>query len=141
MSPNKKIMSPASGLGHKQAGGFAIIACLFVPHIQALGATGMSKVFIYGFSGTFTEKPEYDYAHPNVGATHKCMLFLRQESATTEFLNAENEAKKFGFSSITNLAGNQLQIEVLNTEAYKGFTGYYNEALKEGSSLVYYPRT
>ena len=31
--PNKKIMSPASGLGHKQAGGFAIVACLFVPHI------------------------------------------------------------------------------------------------------------
>tara|TARA_A200000159_G_scaffold155933_1_gene170280 strand:- start:62 stop:415 length:354 start_codon:yes stop_codon:yes gene_type:complete len=111
------------------------------PVIEKLGATGMSKVFIYGFTGTFTEKPEYDYAHPDVGATHKCMLFLRQESATTEFLNAENEAKKFGFSSITNLAGNQLQIDVLNTEAYKGFTGYYNEALKEGSSLVYYPRT
>ena len=31
--PNKKIMSPAGGLGHKQSGGFAIIACLFVPHI------------------------------------------------------------------------------------------------------------
>jgi|TARA_B100000700_G_scaffold28295_1_gene26990 nanoRNase/pAp phosphatase (c-di-AMP/oligoRNAs hydrolase) len=30
---NKKIMSPAGGLGHKQAGGFAIVACLFVPHI------------------------------------------------------------------------------------------------------------
>ncbi|PXW67625.1 hypothetical protein BZA03_1261, partial [Alteromonas sp. I10] len=25
----------------------------------------MSKVFIYGFTGTFTEKPEYDYAHPD----------------------------------------------------------------------------
>jgi hypothetical protein len=33
MSHNKKIMAPASGLGHKQAGGFAIFACLFVPHI------------------------------------------------------------------------------------------------------------
>ncbi|OES31548.1 hypothetical protein BFV94_2283 [Alteromonas macleodii] len=32
-SPNKKFMSPAVGLGHKQLGGFAIIACLFVPHI------------------------------------------------------------------------------------------------------------
>jgi len=30
---NKKIMSPAGGLGHKQAGGFAIIASMFVPHI------------------------------------------------------------------------------------------------------------
>ncbi|GEA05228.1 hypothetical protein KUL17_41250 [Alteromonas sp. KUL17] len=29
--PNKKIMSPAGGLGHKQADGFPIIACLFVP--------------------------------------------------------------------------------------------------------------
>jgi len=26
-------MSPAGGLGHKQAGGFAIVACQFVPHI------------------------------------------------------------------------------------------------------------
>ena len=25
-------MLPASGLGHKQAGGFAFIACLFVPY-------------------------------------------------------------------------------------------------------------
>tara|TARA_Y100001947_G_scaffold151147_1_gene151024 strand:+ start:306 stop:443 length:138 start_codon:yes stop_codon:yes gene_type:complete len=33
MPANKKIMSPAGGLGHKQAGGFAIVACLFVPHI------------------------------------------------------------------------------------------------------------
>ena len=32
-SHNKKIMSPAGGLGHKQSGGFAIIAWLFVPHI------------------------------------------------------------------------------------------------------------
>ena len=31
--PNKKIVSPAAGPGHKQAGGFPIIACLFVPHI------------------------------------------------------------------------------------------------------------
>ncbi|PXW75020.1 hypothetical protein BZA03_103419, partial [Alteromonas sp. I10] len=41
-----------------------------MPHMSApvigkLGATGMSKVFIYGFTGTFTEKPEYDYAHPD----------------------------------------------------------------------------
>ena len=33
MTYNKQIMSPAGGLGHKQAGGFAIIACLFAPHI------------------------------------------------------------------------------------------------------------
>jgi hypothetical protein len=37
MPANKKIMSPAGGLGHKQAGGFAIVACLFVPHIWVLG--------------------------------------------------------------------------------------------------------
>ena len=120
---------------------FLILAHVLAPLSGVLGATGMSKVFIYGFTGTFTETPEYDYAHPDIGATHKCMLFLRQESETTEFLNAETEAKKFGFSSITNLAGNQLQVDILNTDAYKGFTGYYDEALKEGSSLVYYPRT
>jgi hypothetical protein len=30
---NKKYMSLAGGLGQKQAGGFAVVTCLFVPHI------------------------------------------------------------------------------------------------------------
>jgi len=101
----------------------------------------LNIVFIYGFIGTFTEKPDYDYVHPSFGDTHKCILFLRQNSEAIEIALAEKVAKKFGFSNIKNLAGNQLQIHVLNTDAYKGFSGYYEEALKEGSSLVYYPRT
>ena len=33
MAHNKKIMSPAGGLGHKQAGGFAIMPYVPVPLI------------------------------------------------------------------------------------------------------------
>ena len=35
---NKKIMLPASGLGHKQAGGFAIIPYAHAPVIEKLAA-------------------------------------------------------------------------------------------------------
>ena len=34
---NKKIMSPAGGLGHKQAGGFAIMPHMSAPVIEKLG--------------------------------------------------------------------------------------------------------
>lgn len=106
-----------------------------------LGASCMTKVFIYGFTGTFTESSEYDYDHPLHGDTHKCMLFLRQNTQDLEFQIAQKEAEKYGFSSIINLSGNELKVDVLNSDSYKGFVGYYEEALQKGSSLVYYPRT
>ena len=101
----------------------------------------MNTVFIYGFTGKYNGKPEYDYANPESHAEHKCMLFLSQENNEVSFEAASNEIVKFGFEEITNLSGNQLKVEVLNTEQYKGFTGFYEEALNEGSALVYYPNT
>lgn len=40
----------------------------------------MSIVGTYGFTGRYSGTSEYEWNHPEAGATHQCMLFLRQES-------------------------------------------------------------
>ena len=69
------------------------------------------------------------------------MMFIAQKIDELDFDRALIEVKKYGFDQVINLTGNTLKVEVLNTDAYKGFTGFYTEALEEGSSLVYYPNT
>ena len=101
----------------------------------------MKTVIIYGFSGKYNGKPEYEYHYPEINNVHKCMLFIAQEKEEPEFENAINESLKYGFIDLTELTGNPLKVEVLNSEKFKHFSGYYEEALEEGSSLVYYPNT
>jgi hypothetical protein len=101
----------------------------------------MKVVYIYGFQGMFVGNSEYDYVEPAIGDVHKCMVFIAQDIDELDFDRALIEVKKYGFDQVINLSGNTLKVEVLNTDAYKGFTGFYTEALEEGSSLVYYPNT
>jgi hypothetical protein len=101
----------------------------------------MSKVLIYGFIGTFVGEDEHEYVFPKLNDTHKCMLFLCQKSEESDLELAKKECVKFGFDNISVNQGQPLKIEVLNTDKYKGFIGYYEEALEYGSSLVYYPNT
>ncbi len=99
----------------------------------------MAVVMIYGFSDHYNGESEYQWNAPAIGNTHKCMLFLRQ---TEEIDNAEaaiSEALKYGFSELTNLRCGRLKIEALNTGQYRGFAGFYEEALKDGSALLFYP--
>ena len=99
----------------------------------------MSIVVIYGFTGTFQPGHEYDYVHPEPGATHKCLLFLAQsdDHPLEEF--ARSECSKYGFQEVEFSGHGQLKVDVLNTDQYRGFAGFYEEALHEGSALVYYP--
>jgi hypothetical protein len=69
------------------------------------------------------------------------LLFISQDNEELDFENAVNEGRKYGFTDTENWVGNPLQVEVLNTEGYRRFSGFYEEALNEGSSLVYYPNT
>jgi len=101
----------------------------------------MQSVVIYGFTGRFTGKTEYDYHFPEIDGIHNCMLFLSQEASDLVFDDAITECARYGFTQIENIKGNLLKVEVLNTDGFKKFTGYYEEALSEGSSLVYYPNT
>lgn len=101
--------------------------------------TIMKTVYIYSFTGKFSGNAEYKFVQPEMNAVHKCMLFLAQDNNETQIETAVNEIKKFGFDKITNLTANELKTEVLNSSQFKGFKGYYEEALNAGSSLAYYP--
>mgnify|MGYP000648255501 CR=1 FL=1 len=101
----------------------------------------MKAVFVYGFEATYLGNEVYEYNPPVLGDRHKCMLFLSQDSTELEFKNASSEIEKFGFRNVENLRGNRLKVEVLNTDNYKGFTCFYDEALETGQSLVFYPNT
>lgn len=99
----------------------------------------MTTVAVYGFEGRFDGPSEHEYRHPEVGAVHKCMLFLAQDSGNEAWEMAQSECRKYGFLETWSMSFGLLKTEVLNTDAYRGFAGFYEEALREGSSLVFYP--
>jgi len=99
----------------------------------------MSVVAIYGFRGVFAGRDEYDYKHPEVGAEHRCMLFLAQADEFPVEDVARGECTKYGFPEPEFSGYGPLKVEALNTDQYRGFAGFYEEALKDGSALVYYP--
>lgn len=99
----------------------------------------MSIVGIFGFTGRYSGTSEYEWNHPEAGATHKCMLLLRQESESGQFESAMVECYRYGFEAIENMRYNKRVIDVLNTDPYRGFSGLYEEAFANGSTLVFYP--
>lgn len=99
----------------------------------------MTIVAVYGFSARYTGSTEYDWCHPEVGAIHKCILFLRQESGGSEFQAAVDECRRYGFDEIEDMRFGKLQVELLNSDLYRGFARFYEEALSVGCALVFYP--
>jgi hypothetical protein len=99
----------------------------------------MSVVVIYGFSAKYGGNPEFEWNHPEVGNVHQCLLFLRQSIDSDEYELALSECRKFGFDDVSFTRRGALKVEVLNTDMYRGFAGFYEEALRTGSALVYYP--
>lgn len=98
----------------------------------------MKSIFIYLCKGTYTGNPEFDYNHPEVSENYKYLLFLYQETLEVSMALAESESAKFGFTSIKIDNGKQLSVESLNTDEYRKFTDYYEEAMEEGSALAWY---
>ena len=99
----------------------------------------MIIVMIYGFTGRYAGHSEYNWEHPEPDAVHQCMLFLRQHSESNEHHAALSECHKYGFTDIENMRYGKLQIDALNTDLHRGFSGFYEEALTNGSALLFYP--
>lgn len=99
----------------------------------------MTIVAIYGFTGRYVGASEYDWNHPERGAAHKCMLFLRQEADLDKFESVLAECRRYGFEDIESMHYGKLSVELLNTDLYRGFSGFYDSALAEGSALLFYP--
>lgn len=96
-------------------------------------------VMVYGFTGRYAGASELEWNAPEAGALHRAMLFLRQDEERDAFDLAQAECARFGFDEITDLRCGRLQVDVLDTDAYRGFAGFYEEALSKGSTLLYYP--
>lgn len=94
---------------------------------------------VYGFTGRYAGTSEFEWNAPGLGVVHKALLFLRQEEECDAFELAHAECARFGFDEISDLRCGRFQVDALNTDAYRGFSGFYEEALAEGSALVYYP--
>jgi len=96
-------------------------------------------VMVYGFTGRYAGTTEFEWNAPEPGAVHNAMLFLRQDDERDAFDLAQAECARFGFDQINDLRCGRFQVDALNTDAYRRFAGFYEEALAEGSALVYYP--
>jgi hypothetical protein len=96
-------------------------------------------VILYLCDGVFSGPGLLKLKAPKIGARHKFLLFLRQEMESVSFSAALAEAERFGFGTVSVLGGNQLSVESLNSPDFQGFTKHYEEALSQGSSLVWYP--
>ncbi|HYQ24524.1 hypothetical protein [Stenotrophomonas sp.] len=96
-------------------------------------------VMVYGFTGRYAGTSEFEWNAPDIGVVHNALLFLRQEEERDAFDLAVTECERFGFDEIRDLRCGRLQVDALNTDAYRGFSGFYEEALAEGSALLYYP--
>jgi hypothetical protein len=101
----------------------------------------MSTVAVYGFEGRFEGPGEHEYRYPELGSVHKCMLFLAQKSSEESWDLAQAECQKFGFKETWSMSFGLLKPEVLNTDEYRRFAAYYEEALQDGSSLAVYPNS
>jgi len=99
----------------------------------------MKTVFLYGGSGTFSDKCEFEWSSPEVGSVHRFILFMAQDAHVPQQTEALAELDRFGFVDVQLVEGKPIAVEVLNEPAMKVFQNHYEGALSEGCSLVWYP--
>lgn len=99
----------------------------------------MAVVMLYRLRGRYSGPSEYEWHHPAPGAIHDCLLFLRQETAQEQYSDAELESRRHGFVDLEFFGCGKLDVEVLNTDLYRGFSGFYEAAMNDGCALVFYP--
>ena len=99
----------------------------------------MATVYLYGGSGTFAGKSAFEWASPAQGSVHKFILFMAQEENEPHQSRAIDEAARYGFSAVQLSEGKPIAVEVLNEPQMQAFQKHYEGAMREGSSLVWYP--
>jgi hypothetical protein len=99
----------------------------------------MTTVFLYQGEGTFSEARTFDWNSPAAGNRHKFILFLSQESAAPEQKLALEKVAEYGFTEVELGEGRPIVVESTNEPKMQVFSRYYEGALREGNSLVWYP--
>jgi hypothetical protein len=68
------------------------------------------------------------------------MLFMRQDEDAAKQKEALAEIGRFGFTDVRFIAeGREINVEMLNRPELANFRKNYEDALKGGSSLAWYP--
>lgn len=99
----------------------------------------MKRVYLYGGSGKFAGTGAFEWNSPNIGSTHKLILFLAQDADAPQQEIAARELSNFGFCEIQIGIGKPIDIEALNDPKMQAFQRHYEGAFSEGSSIVWYP--
>jgi len=96
-------------------------------------------VYIYPARGTF-RGGEYTWKSPLPGAKHEFMLFMRQDEDEAKQKEALAEIGKYGFADVKFIAqGREINVEMLNAPELATFRKNYEEALRDGASVAWYP--
>jgi hypothetical protein len=98
----------------------------------------MSVVYIYRGSGRFGGGA-FEWNNPPLGSKHEFMLVFLQEKDEAMQQAAHAEIDRFGFKQVRLFQGKKIVVEALNEPANAQFQKNYQDALKDGSSLVWYP--
>lgn len=99
----------------------------------------MNIVILYLGTARFTGGANFEWASPALGGSHRFILFLVQNDGLPNLELARLEVESFGFSEIDLSEGRQIDVESLNDPKMAVFRRHYEGALREGSSLVWYP--
>ncbi|CAJ0816814.1 hypothetical protein LMG19087_02885 [Ralstonia wenshanensis] len=99
----------------------------------------MATVYLYGGSAKFSGLNAFEWASPAVGSRHRFILFLAQTNDVADSGLALVELEQYGFSEIALGDGRPIVPESLNAPNMDVFRKHYEGALKEGSSIVWYP--
>ncbi len=99
----------------------------------------MKMVYLYGGTGKYSGAAAFEWNCPEVGSTHRFILFIVQENNEAQQEVAMNELGKYGFIELQVGEGKPIAVEVLNEPQMRAFQKHYEGALAEGSSLVWYP--
>ena len=96
----------------------------------------MTTVYLYGGSGKYSGTGAFEWNSPDIGSTHKFILFVAHESDEAQRGIAILELERFGFSELEVGQGQPIAVEALNEPQMQAFQKHDECALAEGSSIV-----
>src|SRR5471032_2525573 len=98
------------------------------------------RVVLYRGRAKFAGSSQVPYRQPpELGAIHDIILFVKQHDAEPTSHRANEVATFHGWCEFDLLSVGSIEPESLNDPTMKVFHHHYEECLRHGDSLVWYP--